>query len=821
MNNSSNPNIAVAIKFLTTLFKPTDVVLFRPMETWTEGGKKRSQVAYKQVCHREAHPLPLELAMGHLLNISERERLNLFFGVCPRFGGHGKFDKAWQIRTVRALWVDVDKTSIDEVRERIAIADIPEPSIIVNSGNGAHVYWLLDEPYLIDDVGDPIPVELDWPDLTDPKTGKKPPRPYIIDPSNRERLYQDVPSNRPNLSERAVLLQDMVSGLADRIGGDHTQDVSRLLRIPGSMNRKNERHGTPPVPCTLELLDESRRYSFQDFEKYAEKAPTRRDREAVEKVKLPTPRPMTPAKTDKLNEMVLACATASDRSRADWALVCRAIEKGWPQDAVWNEVKNVGKFLERGESYFLNTWAKAGLRTRKVAFDKCRQEHDGEEGYYDEDGGDEDVSTLSAASLATSICADDHFAQDPGGKLYHFAKGVYRPGGEQIIKARVKGLCKSNGCDDDWSSKLANETVEYIKVDSPQLWERPPSDVLNVTNGLLDVSTRKLKPHSPEWLSPVQIPVKFDPAATCPKIDKFCRETFPEDNLTLAYEFVAWLMLPDSSIQKAVLLIGEGGNGKSRYLKMVQAFLGRSNVSSQSLHRLEEDRFACGRLVGKLANICPDLPSKDLVGTSVFKAITGGDTLTGEHKFHDSFDFTPFCRLLFSANHPPRADDASEGFFDRWLVVPFDRRFRGENGEVPSEVLDAMLREPGELSGLLNRALSVLQGLRKRGRFSESESTRAAYDDFRARTDPIAVWLDSHTITNPSALTLQSTLLAAYNGHCVRAGTAPTTKQAFGQRLHKLRPDVIDRQRTVNGKPNQWCYVGIGLRNESQDAQSA
>ena len=32
------------------------------------------------------------------------------------------------------------------------------PSIIVNSGNGVHLYWLLDTPYEIDDVGMPPPV---------------------------------------------------------------------------------------------------------------------------------------------------------------------------------------------------------------------------------------------------------------------------------------------------------------------------------------------------------------------------------------------------------------------------------------------------------------------------------------------------------------------------------------------------------------------------------------------------------------------------------------------------------------------------------------
>ena len=86
---------------------------------------------------------------------AEQTKANIFFGVCPRVGTEGQYDLAWQIRTVRALWTDIDHVTVDEVRDRIAKAGMPLPSIIVNSGNGVHLYWLLDTPYLIDDAGDP------------------------------------------------------------------------------------------------------------------------------------------------------------------------------------------------------------------------------------------------------------------------------------------------------------------------------------------------------------------------------------------------------------------------------------------------------------------------------------------------------------------------------------------------------------------------------------------------------------------------------------------------------------------------------------------
>jgi hypothetical protein len=86
--------------------------------------------------------------------------------------------------------------------------------------------------------------------------------------------------------------------------------------------------------------------------------------------------------------------------------------------------------------------------------------------------------------------------------------------------------------------------------------------------------------------------------------------------------------------------------------------------------------FAAARQYGKLANICADLPGEQMSGSAVFKSITGGDRITAEFKYRDSFEFQPFSRLLVSANHLPTSHDASKAFFDRWLIIPFDRSFR-------------------------------------------------------------------------------------------------------------------------------------------------
>ncbi len=369
-----------AADFLQAIFAPGDLILLRPIELWTENGRKKSKVDYDGVQYHlvgvkdqagqwQPQPQRLGTAVRRQNERSEHTKANIFYGVCPRFGTAGRYDQAWQIRVVRVLWSDVDHCTLDEARERCKAAGLPEPSIIVASGNGAHLYWILAEPYLIDDVGVPQPVFTEFIDQGD---GKKKVRKYIK--IGDEKIYIDAKHNAPSLSAKAQHVQDILAGIASNIGGDHTTDLSRILRVPGTLNRKDQRNGREPVPCTLVACDPHCRYSIDEFAKYAEASPDRTRREAIAKVKLPAPRKLSAPKFDRFQELLLICnaAEVGTRSEADFSLCCWAVEHGVPRESVWKEAQNVGKFREAGERYFDQTWGRAEQQTRQKIFDKAK-----------------------------------------------------------------------------------------------------------------------------------------------------------------------------------------------------------------------------------------------------------------------------------------------------------------------------------------------------------------------------------------------------------------------------------------------------------------
>ena len=230
-----------------------------------------------------------------------------------------------------------------------------------------------------------------------------------------------------------------------------------------------------------------------------------------------------------------------------------------------------------------------------------------------ENGGAADRTVVDLAAVIAEVSP----VAVGGGRLYTYREGVYVPG-DRILPQLAFNLLGGR-----WSKRRGDEVLAAVGLQAPELWERPPLAQINLRNGLLDVRTRTLHEPSPGFLSPVQLGASYDPEAECPAFEAYLAATAP-DLREMLLELLGLLLVPDNSYQRAFMLLGEGGTGKSTFLNLLKALLGAPNVSTVALHELDEDRWARADLYGKLANTSPDLPSQALRGSSSFKAITGG-----------------------------------------------------------------------------------------------------------------------------------------------------------------------------------------------------
>lgn len=367
--------------------------------------------------------------------------------------------------------------------------------------------------------------------------------------------------------------------------------------------------------------------------------------------------------------------------------------------------------------------------------------------------------------------------------------GVYRPGGESVIKEEA-----ARRLEEFTTSHRVNETLEVVRfgtyVDRTEFNRRP--GIVNVKNGLLDIGSLELRPHTPDSLSTIQLPVEYDPEADCPVIKQFLKGILKSKDILIIEELLGYFLQPEYNVQRAFLLVGSGANGKSTLIELIRSFLGRENCTSVSLQSLEENRFASSNLFGKLANLYADLPPIALKNAGMFKMLTGGDTVSAEKKFRDSFSFVNEAKLVFSANKPPIVDDDSVAFWRRWVIIDFPHQFTG--GEADKNLLRKLTTEE-ELSGMLNLAVKGIHRLSRNGDFSYGESAEEVRERYIRATNPVYAFVQDRCTVESAAWISKEQLYEAFLVFCKAAGIPSMEKKAFGRALKARYSGQIREQR--------------------------
>lgn len=395
-----------------------------------------------------------------------------------------------------------------------------------------------------------------------------------------------------------------------------------------------------------------------------------------------------------------------------------------------------------------------------------------------------------------------------------YKDGAYRPGGEKYIGTMVEYLMMYLGR--DCTSHFVEQVVGHIRRSTQTLRSEADKDpcIVNLKNGLLyldlEKGRHKLRPHTPDYFSVIQLPVKYDPKARCPKIKKFFRESVRKEDRVLLIEVVAFALFRPYVIKKAVVLYGSHDNGKSVYLRLLEHFFGKENCSHVSMQELANDRFAAADLEGKILNTCADLPVQAMRETNIFKLAVGGDTIRAQRKNQNAFTFRNTAKLLFSANQLPRTPDRSKAFFNRILLIdfPYTVPVKKQNLNLEYE-----LATPEELSGLLNEALKVLPRLIKRKRFSRVETVEEIMERYEIRSDPVSAFVEERCILDAHAKAGKNEVYKAFLEYCQAKGFSPLSRREF----NKLLADRFGLRETRILQENRSirAWIGLELRTKS------
>jgi P4 family phage/plasmid primase-like protien len=658
------------------------------------------------------------------------------------------------------LWVDLDSYANPIAGLQALEAFAPNgrpmpPSLIVNSGNGLHAYWLLD------------------------------------------RFYTDLEAIKARTKQLAIEL----NRYDPTESADSCYDLARILRLVQTYNVKRP---DQPLECTLVHANPAAVYALEDFEA----ATLTEDSAIVVWDCEPLPGDFIESVRErdaKLARRILTEEGAKkaeapingdgkiDRSRNDAFIVTRLLALGYTAGVCLSVLQSPDWFS--GDKYRQRRRYDYVLMTVNAAVKAYQQSADR---YFTK-------SAFQADRLGEELNTGGDFIYTAE-RLWRYVGGVYRPDAEHTIKAEViKRLGRR------WSSRASDETVRYI-IDRSRVPLESVNDyewLINCANGMLDVKTRELLPHDPRYRSTIQLPAAYDPHADTSAIDKFFADIVPADAIPMLWEYIGSAFMMREYTPKAfIALVGPGDSGKSKLLEwLINFYGGEYNVAALSLQTLADNRFAASKLYGKVANIFSDLDSGEASNTGQIKSLTGDDYVTGEEKFKGVFMFKNFARLFFSANDYPAVRNPDEAYFRRAFIVPCRNHFAPKTAD-PKIV--RKLTTPANLAAGLLRACEGLARLLAQNEFTPSPSVEAANTDYRFNADTVAGFL--HTCSfDDNAVIAKQDLYQVYRLACVSGGRKAVSEDKFFKRVadNKQRFGITEEFKTRPDKTRFWAYCGI------------
>ena len=313
-------------------------------------------------------------------------------------------------------------------------------------------------------------------------------------------------------------------------------------------------------------------------------------------------------------------------------------------------------------------------------------------------------------------------------------------------------------------------------------------NIINVLNGELHYIENGwvLWSHEREHYFTTQLPVTYDPKATAPRFVQFLNEIFDGDpdamnKAQVLLEMIGYSMLPTCRFERFIMLMGNGANGKSVLLAIVEALIGKTNVCAVQPSQFE-NKFQRAHLHGKLANIITEIAEGAKLSDAELKAIVSGELTTAEHKNKPPFDFRPMATCWFGTNHIPHTRDVSDAIFRRAVILEFNNRFVGDRCD--PNLIDKLTLE---LPGILNMALSAISSVLERGSISTCHSSEEAKRKWRQEADQVAQFVDERCVDGFGYKVDTSVLYRAYEIWASSSGIKRMlNKNNFGKRIERL-----------------------------------
>lgn len=359
-------------------------------------------------------------------------------------------------------------------------------------------------------------------------------------------------------------------------------------------------------------------------------------------------------------------------------------------------------------------------------------------------------------------------------------------------------------------------------------------ELLNCTNGYVDLRTGNLIEHNPDKMMTKMTGCAYRPGATHPDLDKALEALDPDEREWLQMIFGQAITGYPLAEDFLLMLHGVGANGKSALIGTLMEVAGsyatmlteRVIISQKAAHSTDMTD-----LLGARVAVLEELPEAGNLSSKHIKNIVGTPELRARKMFQDNITWKATHTIFITTNHLPRITETDHGLWRRLAILTFPYRFvptpeaiENENDRLGDLGLRQRLTRGPQKEAFL---AWVVEGARKylalEGEpFGLTPKMAVDKEEWRHGMDPTGRFLEEMVEFDPAYCIPGSDLYDELKVWLGQNGHAPWSSQLATSRLeqhHEVLNHNAKRVRLTVGKGVSISYRPGPVQHSYADGQ--
>lgn len=428
---------------------------------------------------------------------------------------------------------------------------------------------------------------------------------------------------------------------------------------------------------------------------------------------------------------------------------------------------------------------------------------------------DKKVQVSSILSAITAL-SDYIFVHDSAVYRYDDKYGAYYKLSKHdacvfitsMIKQHLKQKCSVGDVKDAYQKILWERDLQMSEI---EIFNTP---YVNCKNGVLNLESMKLSPHSPKYGFTSCCNASYDEKCSGETFKAYIKTLTRNDKSLkrLIQEVMGYCLSGYVNAKKAFLFYGVSNSGKSVLLNLLTHLVGSEHICNVDLQHMSNPTYVA-RLADKKLNIAPDLPSEPIKDIGTFKSLVSNlDTIESRRLYHDPKRQSCNCKLIFASNQPIKLVDADysnvEAFFNRLIILPCLHA-------VPEDEQDFFLIDKlkEECDYIFTWAMQGLKRLIENNfQFSKCNISEKTKKKHMQSYCVEKVFCDEYLdFSNKNAVLLTTEIHKLFDTFCDET-CEKGNKNALKQVLMNNYRVSCKRQRINKGENPRYAYVGVSVK---------